>query len=90
MDGVSSLLDKSLLVREETSEEESRYVMLETIHEYAREKLHESGEAAEVSRLHAEYFLAFAEEAEPELEGPDQVAWMERLEADYDNCRAAL
>jgi predicted ATPase/class 3 adenylate cyclase len=90
LDGVSSLLDKSLLVREETSEEESRYVMLETIHEYAREKLHESGEAAEVSRLHAEYFLAFAEEAEPELEGPDQVAWMEKLEADHENCRAAL
>jgi tetratricopeptide (TPR) repeat protein len=90
LDGVSSLLDKSLLVREETSEEESRFVMLETIHEYASEKLHESGEAAEVSRLHAEYFLAFAEEAEAELEGPDQVSWMERLEADHDNFRAAL
>jgi predicted ATPase/class 3 adenylate cyclase len=90
LDGVSSLLDKSLLVREETSEEESRFVMLETIHEFAREMLQESGEAAEVSRLHAEYFLTFAEEAEPELEGPDQVAWMERLEADLDNFRAAL
>src|ERR687893_813113 len=90
LEGVSSLLDKSLLVREETSEEESRFVMLETIHEYAREKLHESGEAAELSRLHAEYFLAFAEEAEPELEGTEQAPWMERLEADYDNCRAAL
>jgi len=90
LEGVSSLLDKSLLVREESSEEESRFVMLETIHEYAREKLHESGEAEELSRLHAEYFLAFTEDAEPELEGPDQVAWMERLEADYDNCRAAL
>jgi tetratricopeptide (TPR) repeat protein len=90
LEGVSSLLDKSLLLREETSEEESRFVMLETIHEYAREKLHESGEAAQVSRLHAEYFLAFAEEAEPELEGPDQASWMERLEADLDNFRAAL
>jgi predicted ATPase/class 3 adenylate cyclase len=90
LDGVSSLLDKSLLLREETSEEESRFVMLETIHEYAREKLHESGEAEVVSRLHAEYFLAFAEEAEPELEGPDQVSWMERLEADHDNFRAVL
>jgi predicted ATPase/class 3 adenylate cyclase/Tfp pilus assembly protein PilF len=90
LDGVSSLLDKNLLVREETSEEESRFVMLETIHEYAREKLLESGEAAELSRLHAAYFLAFAEEAEPELAGPDQVWWMERLEADHDNFRAAL
>ena len=90
LEGVSSLLDKSLLLREETSEEESRFVMLETIHEYAREKLRESGEAAEVSGLHAEHFLAFAEEAEPELEGPDQASWMERLEADHDNFRAAL
>jgi predicted ATPase/class 3 adenylate cyclase len=90
LDGVSSLLDKSLLLREETSEEESRFVMLETIHEYAREKLEQSGEAEEVSGLHAAYFLAFAEEAEPELEGPDQASWMERLEADLDNFRAAL
>ena len=90
LEGVSSLLDKSLLLREETSEEESRFVMLETIHEYAREKLHESGEAAELRGLHAEYFLAFAEEAEPELEGPDQVSWLDRLEADLDNFRAAL
>jgi predicted ATPase/class 3 adenylate cyclase len=90
LDGVSSLLDKSLLLREETSEEESRFVMLETIHEYAREKLHESGEAAELRGLHAEYFLAFAEEAEPELEGPDQASWLDRLEADLDNFRAAL
>jgi predicted ATPase/class 3 adenylate cyclase len=90
LEGVSSLLDKSLLLREETSEEESRFVMLETIHEYAREKLHESGEAAELRGLHSEYFLAFAEEAEAELEGPDQVSWMERLEADLDNFRAAL
>src|SRR5215211_2271922 len=90
LDGVSSLLDKSLLVREETSEEESRFVMLETIHEYAREKLHESGETEEVSGLHAAYFLTLAEEAEAELEGPDQVAWMGRLEADLDNFRAAL
>src|SRR5919107_1508387 len=89
-EGVSSLLDKSLLVREEGPEEESRLVMLETIHEYAREKLRESGEAEGVSGLHAQYFLAFAEEAEAELEGPDQASWMERLEADHDNFRAAL
>ena len=89
-DGVSSLLDKSLLRQEQGPEDEPRFVMLETIHEYAREKLRESGEAAEVSGLHAAYFLAFAEEAEPELEGPDQASWMERLEADHDNFRVAL
>jgi predicted ATPase/class 3 adenylate cyclase len=90
LDGVESLLEKSLLRQEEGLGGEPRFVMLETIHEYAREKLYESGEAEELSGLHAAYFLAFAEEAEPELEGPDQVSWMERLEADHDNFRAAL
>src|SRR5215210_2798582 len=89
-EGVSSLLDKSLLRQEEGPEGDPRFVMLETIHEYAREKLQESGEAEEIGRAHAEYFLAMAEEAEPELTGSDQVEWMERLEAEHDNLRAAL
>jgi predicted ATPase/class 3 adenylate cyclase len=90
LDGVSSLLDKSLIRQEEGPEGEPRFVMLETIHEYARERLEASGEAEEVSRLHAEYFLGLAEEAEPELTGPDQLAWLERLESEHDNMRAAL
>ena len=90
LDGVSSLLDKSLLRQEEGPEGEPRFVMLETIHEYAREKLEASGEAEEVRRLHAEFFLSLAEEAEPELIGPDQLACLERLEAEHDNMRAAL
>src|SRR5215204_199585 len=69
-DGVSSLVDKSLLTQEEGPDGEPRFVMLETIHEYAREKLRESGEAEEIARVHAEYFLALAEEAEPQLTGP--------------------
>jgi predicted ATPase/Tfp pilus assembly protein PilF len=89
-DGVSSLLDKSLLRQEEGPEGEPRFVMLETIHEYAREKLQQSGEAEEIGRAHTEYFLALAEEAEPELVGTDQVSWMDRLEAEHDNLRAAL
>ena len=87
-EGVSSLLDKSLLGREEASDEQSRFVMLETIHEYAREKLRESGEAEELGRAHAQYYLALAEEAE--LVGPEQAWWLERLEAEHDNLRAAL
>ena len=90
LEGVSSLLDKSLLRQEEGPNGEPRFVMLETIHEYAREKLRESGEAEEIRRAHKEYFLTLAEEAEPELMGSDQVPWMERLEAEHDNMRAAL
>ena len=74
LDGVSSLLDKSLLRQEEVLGGEPRYGMLETIHEYARERLEASGEAEAVRRRHAEFFLALAEEADPELSGPDQLA----------------
>ena len=74
-DGVSSLLDKSLLRQEEGPEGEPRFVMLETIHEFAREKLEESGEAEVIGRAHAGYFLALAEEAEAELIGANQVEW---------------
>jgi predicted ATPase/class 3 adenylate cyclase/Tfp pilus assembly protein PilF len=90
LDGVESLVEKSLLRQEQGPEGEPRFVMLETIHEYARERLEESGEAEAIKRAHAEYFLALAEEAEPELEGPDQLGWMDRLEAEHDNMRAAL
>jgi predicted ATPase len=90
LEGVSSLLDKSLLRQEEGPEGEPRFVMLETIHEYARERLEASGEAEETRRLHAEYFLALAEGAELQLSGADQLACLERLEAEHDNMRAAL
>jgi len=90
LEEAESLLDKSLLRQEEGPEEEPRFVMLETIHEYAGEKLQESGEADTVCRRHAEYFLSLAERAEPRLGGPEQVAWFERLETENDNVRAAL
>ena len=86
-EGVSSLFDKSLLRQEEGPEGEPRFVMLETIHEYARERLQDSGEAEEIGRAHIRYFLALAEEAAPELTGADQVSWMDRLEAEHDNFR---
>jgi predicted ATPase/DNA-binding CsgD family transcriptional regulator len=98
LDTVASLVDKSLLgprlaggqrsVPVEAGE--ARFVMLETIHEFAREKLQESGEAEAVQRRHALYFLALAERAEPKLHGPEQVAWLDHLEAELDNFRAAL
>jgi predicted ATPase/class 3 adenylate cyclase len=89
-EGVSSLLDKSLLRQEEGPNGEPRFVMLETVHEFAREKLRQSAEAEEIRRTHAEYFLTLAEEANPQLRGPNQLQWLERLEAEHDNMRAAL
>jgi predicted ATPase/class 3 adenylate cyclase len=89
-EGVSSLLDKSLLRQEEGPNGEPRFVMLETVHEFAREKLKQSAEAEEIRRTHAEYFLTLAEEANPQLRGPNQLQWLERLEAEHDNMRAAL
>jgi predicted ATPase/Tfp pilus assembly protein PilF len=89
-EGVSSLLDKSLLRQEEGPGGEPRFVMLETVHEFAREKLQESAEAGEIKRTHTEYFLTLAEEAYPELKGANQLQWLERLEVEHDNMRAAL
>lgn len=97
-----SLEDKSLIHHEETPDGEPRFTMLETIREYASEKLEESAEAdesekssangeAEEARLrHAEHFLAFAEAGNVELRGPRQAGWMAALERDHDNVRAAL
>jgi predicted ATPase/DNA-binding XRE family transcriptional regulator len=90
LDGVSSLLDKSLLGHEEGVGGDPRFVMLETIHEFAREKLQESGENNELGREHARYFMRLAEEAEPELEAPNQLAWLNKLQDEHDNMRAAI
>ena len=64
--------------------------MLETVHEFARDKLGKRGEDEEIKRVHTQYFLTLAEDANPELRGPDQLEWLERLEAEHDNMRAAL
>jgi predicted ATPase len=87
-DTLQSLLDKSLL-RKRDSKVGPRYWMLETIREYASEKLEALGEADELRRRHAEYFLALAEEAFPELKGSPR-PWLDRLEADHDNLRTVL
>jgi predicted ATPase/class 3 adenylate cyclase len=90
LEGVSSLLDKSLLRQEVGRGGEPRFVMLETIREYARERLEESGDVEAIKRAHAKYFLTLAERAEPELWGPEDAAWLDRLEQEHGNMRAAL
>ena len=93
LDGLASLLDKSLLYRDEqegTADEEPRYLMLETVREYAQEVLLESGEARIVRHSHAIYYLKLAEEAEPHLKGARQTEWLARLERVQENQRAAL
>lgn len=86
---LTGLLDNSL-VRDEATFGEPRYRMLETVREYALEKLDEDVEAGRVRHRHAEAFVALAERAESELAGPAQAAWHERLEGEHDNMRAAL
>jgi predicted ATPase/DNA-binding CsgD family transcriptional regulator len=90
LDSVASLIDKSLLQQSEQDDEESRIVMLETIREYGLECLSDSGEEEITRMAHAAYYLALAEEAEPHYGGPQQVVWLERLEREHDNMRAAL
>ncbi len=89
-DGVASLVEKSLLRQDEGPADEPRFFMLETIREYAIDRLERSGEGELLRQRHAHYFVALAEEAEPEILGPDQVVWLERLEAERANFRAAL
>ncbi|MDQ6661668.1 MAG: protein kinase [Chloroflexota bacterium] len=90
LDGVASLIDKSLLLQIEREGEEPRLVMLETIREYGLEALASSGEEEMTRQAHAAYYLALAEEAEPEYGGPQQTAWLNRLEQERDNLYAAL
>lgn len=90
LDGAASLIDKSLLYQTEQEGEEPRLMMLETIREYALEALAESGEMENTRWAHAAYYLQLAEEAESGLPGPQQAVWLERLEREHDNLRAAL
>ena len=87
LDGMTSMLDKSLLQQAEHANGESRFVMLETIREYAREKLEASGEDAPTKRAHAAYCLVLAEE---EAAAESGVEWRERFSFEHDNFRAGL
>ena len=88
VDGLASLAESGL-IRVEGVDEAPRFAMLETIREYAVERLEESGDVDELRRRHADHFLALAEEAEPNLRGSPG-DWLDRLEAEHDNFRAAL
>ncbi len=90
LQGVASLLDKSLLQQIGQEGEEPRLVMLETIREYGLELLAASGELEVIRQAHADYYLKLAEEAEQKLRSAQQVTWLERLELEHDNLRAAL
>ncbi len=90
LDGIESLTGKSLLHQSVTDGDEPRFMMLETLREYALERLVESGEVLAAREAHARFFLALAEQAEPELKGPGQAAWLQRLDSEHDNLRAAI
>src|SRR5207244_12295630 len=90
LDGVSSLVAKSLLRQEVAPTGETRVSMLETIREYGFEQLEALGELVPVRRRHATFYLALAEEAEPKLLTGEQVQWVRRLEMEYDNLRAVM
>jgi predicted ATPase/class 3 adenylate cyclase len=91
LDTLARLADKSLVMVDDSSDSaEARYRLLETIRQYGREKLLQSGESERIRDRHLAHFLRFVEEAEPHLRRVDQVAWLERLEVEHDNLRAAL
>ena len=90
LDLIESLIDKNLLVAKEQPDGETRLRMLEVIREFALEKLETSGGAETFKRSHAKYFLALAEESEPHLQAAEAAEWLNRLELEHDNLRAAL
>jgi predicted ATPase/DNA-binding CsgD family transcriptional regulator len=90
LEGLAILVHHSLLRLEEVAAGHARYSMLATIRDYALEQLARNGEADVIHRRHAAYYLAVAEEADSHLCGPHQVEWLERLEREHPNLRAAL
>ncbi|HKT23336.1 MAG TPA: tetratricopeptide repeat protein [Terriglobales bacterium] len=89
-EGISSLIDKNLLQSFEVRGAEPRFIMLDTIREYALESLRCSGEEHKVLRAHAAYCLVLAEEGNPELNAIDRAAWLARCDSEIDNLRSSL
>jgi predicted ATPase/class 3 adenylate cyclase len=90
LDRLASLLDKSLLQEVEGANGEPRFIMLETLREFGLEQLESSGEQVSIQRRHADYFLSIAEQTEARLESAGQVEWINRMEQEHGNLRAAL
>jgi predicted ATPase/DNA-binding winged helix-turn-helix (wHTH) protein len=90
LDGLTSLLDKSLMSQAAAGSAEPRFTMLETIREYGRERLDESGESENVRRAHAAYCLVLAEEGSAHATPLDRTSWLSRCDVEHDNFRAAI
>jgi predicted ATPase/DNA-binding winged helix-turn-helix (wHTH) protein len=90
LDGMASILDKSLIQQIEPANGDSRFIMLETIREYAQEKLETSLEEPSTKRAHAAYCLVLAEEEASEKSGAVGAEWLQRLALEHDNFRAGL
>ena len=90
LDGVTTLVDHSLVRRAASENGEPRFGMLETIREYAAERLEAAGEAGAIRRRHADHFFAVVATAEALLTPDDQVEWLDRLDRDHDNLLSAL
>lgn len=89
-DGISSLVDQSLVQHVVEAADRSRFGMLETIRDYGRHRLEESGLESEIGRRHLRYYRDQVEATEPHLLGPDPTDWVDRLDAEFPNLRAAL
>jgi predicted ATPase/DNA-binding CsgD family transcriptional regulator len=89
-DGLESLVNKSLILQKDSLGTDPRFVMLETIHEYAWERLRADGAVHTMQRRHAEYFVQLAERAEPELRGAGFPHWISCLESEENNLQSAL
>src|SRR5262249_43328539 len=89
LDLLTQLVNKSLVVSE-TGGAEARYLLLETVREYAHDRLAEAGETAKIRNRHREWYLELAERAQSKFSSPEEATWLERLEGEHEHLRAAL